>query len=252
MSRKLKTRRRATTSGVTTSPCGDENGESVFQGVDTGPARQVRGALPAAATVTRRYRGRVASGSRSTVAAVLAVITLAPIAACSSTTTQPSRSATSAVLSASTSASASPTSATPTATSSTRTTHASKPRTTAIATKAPPATRHTMNPAPPQTRRTTTSPASTLICLASMSNPNPAQYSTTDVIARTGVAGASVTATAHYKTTDTTHTGLAASNGVADIPFRISRATIGYPVAVDVTVTGHGSSRSCSTSFTPQ
>jgi hypothetical protein len=85
-----------------------------------------------------------------------------------------------------------------------------------------------------------------------MSNPNPAKYSTTDVIVRTGVAGALVTATAHYKTTDTTHTGFAASNGVADIPFRISRATSGYTVAVDVTVSGHGSSRSCSTSFTPQ
>jgi hypothetical protein len=60
-----------------------------------------------------------------------------------------------------------------------------------------------------------------------------------------------VTATAHYKTTDTSHSGVAASNGIADLPFRISRATIGYTVPVDVTVTGHGSSRSCSTSFTP-
>jgi hypothetical protein len=250
MSTKLKIPLRTATSGVITSPCGGENGESVFQSVDNGPARQVRGAFPAAATVTPRYRSRVASGSRRTVVAALAVITFAPIAACSSS--QPSRSATSAVLSASTSASASPTSATSTATSSAQTMHASKTRTTAIATTAPRATRHTTGPAPAQTRRTTPATADTLICVASMSNPNPTKYSTTDVIVRTGVAGALVTAVAHYKTTDTTHTGFAASNGVADIPFRLGRATTGYTVAVDVTASSHGSSRSCATSFTPQ
>jgi hypothetical protein len=69
---------------------------------------------------------------------------------------------------------------------------------------------------------------------------------------RTGVAGASVTATAHYKTTDTTHTGVAVGDGVADIPFRISRATPGYTVAVDVTATAGGTNRDCSTAFTPQ
>jgi hypothetical protein len=85
-----------------------------------------------------------------------------------------------------------------------------------------------------------------------MSNPTPADYSTVDVIVRTGVPGAGVTATAHYKTTDTTHSGVAAGDGVADIPFRISRATPGYTVAVDVTVAAGGASRYCSTGFTPQ
>jgi hypothetical protein len=85
-----------------------------------------------------------------------------------------------------------------------------------------------------------------------MSNPTPADYSTVDVIVHTGVSGASVTATAHYKTTDTTHTGFAAGNGVAEIPFRISRATRGYTVAVDVTVASGGATRFCSTAFTPQ
>jgi hypothetical protein len=84
-----------------------------------------------------------------------------------------------------------------------------------------------------------------------MSNSNPAQYSTTDVIVHTA-AGAGVTATAHYKTTNTTHTGSAASNGVATIAFSISRATLGYAVEVDVTVTRNAAARSCSTSFTPR
>jgi hypothetical protein len=99
---------------------------------------------------------------------------------------------------------------------------------------------------------TSTAPASPLTCSASMSNPHPADYSTTDVIVHTGVSGAAVTATAHYKSTDTTHTGTAADNGVADIAFRISRATPGYTVTVDVTVTAGGAGKSCSTSFTPQ
>jgi hypothetical protein len=85
-----------------------------------------------------------------------------------------------------------------------------------------------------------------------VSNPTPADYSTVDVIVHTGVPGAGVTATAHYKTTDTTHTGVAAGDGVADVPFRISRATPGYTVAVEVSVAAAGATRSCSTAFTPQ
>jgi hypothetical protein len=111
---------------------------------------------------------------------------------------------------------------------------------------APPAA-HTAAPNQPAT----TAPASTLTCTASMSNPNPAQYSTTDVIVQTA-PGAGVTATAHYKTTNTTHTGSAASNGIATIAFSISRATLGYAVEVDVTVTRNATARSCSTSFTPR
>jgi hypothetical protein len=103
-------------------------------------------------------------------------------------------------------------------------------------------------PAPVQTKPAP--PVSGLACSAAMSNPHPAQYSTTDVIVHT-TAGASVSATAFYLTTDTTHTGTAGSNGVADIAFRISRATIGYRVQVDVTVSANRVSRSCSTSFTP-
>jgi hypothetical protein len=113
-------------------------------------------------------------------------------------------------------------------------------------------------PTPSSPRRSTPAattaaapPASPLTCSASVSNPSPADYSTTDVIVHSGVAGVAVTATAHYKTTDTTHQVTADSHGVADIPFRISRATPGYTVDVEVTAAAHGATRSCSTSFTP-
>jgi hypothetical protein len=85
-----------------------------------------------------------------------------------------------------------------------------------------------------------------------MSDPHPSHNQTTDVDVRTGVAGASVTATAHYKTTSTSHTASAAGGGSAVVPFDISRATYGYPVRVSVTVKSGGTSRSCSTSFTPE
>lgn len=90
-----------------------------------------------------------------------------------------------------------------------------------------------------------------LSCTASMSNSAPTDYSTTDVIVHTA-AGASATTTAHYKSTSTTHTGTATSSGVATIAYDISRATVGYPVTVDVTVSAGRATASCSTSFTPR
>lgn len=81
-----------------------------------------------------------------------------------------------------------------------------------------------------------------------MSDSSPADYSTTDVMVQTN--GTTVSATAHYKTTDTTHS-VSASGGSADIPFHISDATPGYTVQVDVTVSSGGATGSCGTSFTP-
>ena len=92
--------------------------------------------------------------------------------------------------------------------------------------------------------------SASLSCSASMSNASPSDYSTTDVIVHTS-AGAAVTTTAHYKSTDTTHTGTADGSGVATIPYDISRATVGYTVVVDVTVSAGRAAASCSTSFTP-
>ena len=84
-----------------------------------------------------------------------------------------------------------------------------------------------------------------------MSNSTPSDNTTDDVNVQTS-AGASVTATAHYKSTNTTHGGTANGSGQVSIPFDIGRATIGYTVEVDVTVSSGSATASCSTSFTPQ
>ena len=83
-----------------------------------------------------------------------------------------------------------------------------------------------------------------------MSNSTPGDYATTDVLVQTR-PGASVSATASYKTTDTTNNGMADGSGAASIPFYTSGATPGYTVDVAVTATLNGHSGSCSTSFTP-
>jgi hypothetical protein len=111
----------------------------------------------------------------------------------------------------------------------------------------PPTTRTTTYPA----TRTTTSSSNALSCSASMSNSHPSDYSTVDVDVRTA-PGASVMATAHYKSTDTTHSSAANGFGTASVAFAISRATPGYTVQVDVSVRNGSGSGSCSTSFTPQ
>jgi hypothetical protein len=84
-----------------------------------------------------------------------------------------------------------------------------------------------------------------------MSNTHPTHNTNTTVQVRTGASGASVTATAHYKSKDTTHSGTANTSGAAGVTFDIATATIGYTVDVDVTVNAHGASKSCATSFTP-
>jgi hypothetical protein len=128
-------------------------------------------------------------------------------------------------------------------------------RTTTRRTTAPPPRRTTTVAPPPRVVRTTTArpvaPVSTLTCSASMSDSSPTHNETTDVVVRTGTADADVTATAHYSSKNTTKSGEAASSGTAEIPFDISTAKVGFAVEVDVTVTAHGASRSCSTSFTP-
>lgn len=83
-----------------------------------------------------------------------------------------------------------------------------------------------------------------------MSNNRPADHTTTYVNVRT-VRLAKVRATAHYRTTNTTHHATANSQGRASIAFRISRATPGFRVRVDVRVTSGTRAGSCSTSFTP-
>ena len=99
---------------------------------------------------------------------------------------------------------------------------------------------------------TTTTPATgqLLSCSASVSNSSPADYSTVDVTVRTAAA-ATVTTVAHYKSTDTQQSAVADGSGVATIAYRISRASPGFPVVVDVTAAATGRTATCSTSFTP-
>ena len=83
-----------------------------------------------------------------------------------------------------------------------------------------------------------------------MSNTKPTHNQTTTVEVTTQ-PGAQVSATAHYKTTSTTHGGVADGTGHAAVPFDISTATVGYTVGVDVSVTDDGGTGHCVTSFTP-
>jgi hypothetical protein len=80
-----------------------------------------------------------------------------------------------------------------------------------------------------------------------VSNPSPTTNDTIEVLVSSSLANTSVSATAHYKTTTTTNTGGTDGSGRASIPFRISHATSGYTVVVDVTV----GAATCRTSFTP-
>ena len=93
--------------------------------------------------------------------------------------------------------------------------------------------------------------ATRLPCSARMSNTSPTASTTTHVLVTTS-RGAGVETVAHYKTTNTTHNATADSAGKADIAYRIYRATKGYRVVVNVTVTKGSASGSCKTSFTPQ
>jgi hypothetical protein len=130
------------------------------------------------------------------------------------------------------------------------TTTATPPR-TATTTRVTPKKTATKKITPPKTTTDKAVPASTLTCSASMSNSSPTHNNDTTVRVSTGTSGASVTATAHYKSKDTTHSGTATSSGRASITFDIATAKVGYPVVVSVSVSAHGQSNSCSTSFTP-
>jgi len=88
-------------------------------------------------------------------------------------------------------------------------------------------------------------------CTASVSNSNPADYTTTDVKVHTG-ADAEVFTVAHYRTVNRAYYRVADSAGRATIAYYVSGATPGYRVVVDVTVVRGHQANSCSTSFTPK
>ena len=93
--------------------------------------------------------------------------------------------------------------------------------------------------------------ANVQIC-ASVSDAHPHQYSYVTVYGRLVVGGGPVqgqamASTWHYKTTTSYCSGVTSAGGLASCERTISRATVGYPVAIDVTINGY----SVTTSFTP-
>jgi hypothetical protein len=106
----------------------------------------------------------------------------------------------------------------------------------------------------PSTGPQPTSPPSTAgqaagSCTASVDNPSPTRNQTVTVSVASNVSSASFTATAHYKSKDTVQSGATNSSGSGSVAFRISSATPGYSVRIDVDVSGRAS---CSSQFTPQ
>jgi hypothetical protein len=106
------------------------------------------------------------------------------------------------------------------------------------------------SPPPPGPSPSPTHATPALSCQASMSNPAPRDYSA-DYVQVTTTPYAAVSTVAYYRTTSTRENGQADGNGQASIGYYTSRATLGYTVIVDVTVTFGGHTASCSTSFTP-
>jgi hypothetical protein len=125
-----------------------------------------------------------------------------------------------------------------------------------------PTTTTSVRPAPTTTaapRPAPTSPTSTApvvaptsaphvgTCTANISNPTPTKGATVIVTYTSNVPNAEVVLTAHYKTTTTVHENATDSAGNGSDAYRISTATSGFEVFVDVQI---GTAR-CRTSFTP-
>jgi hypothetical protein len=87
-------------------------------------------------------------------------------------------------------------------------------------------------------------------CRAWMSNSKPKDYTKVTVWVVTS-AHAAVATVAHYRTTQTKHSGWANAKGDAGIAYYISGATPGYRVKVSVSVASGRHVGGCSTSFTP-
>jgi hypothetical protein len=87
-------------------------------------------------------------------------------------------------------------------------------------------------------------------CTATMSNPNPADYTDDTVNISSNVPDEPVLITKYYKTTTTTDSGETDLGGSASISFDDSGATLGFTVVVNVSI--NGGEATCSTSFTPE
>ena len=99
-------------------------------------------------------------------------------------------------------------------------------------------------------------PQGELLVTASISDPTPAQNGTITAYVTAGfggipVPGAEVTVTCHYKSTTSTYNGRTDLNGVAQIPFSIGTASVGYTVVTDIIVSSQGKVATAVVSFTP-
>ncbi|WP_062351920.1 MBL fold metallo-hydrolase [Bacillus kwashiorkori] len=98
----------------------------------------------------------------------------------------------------------------------------------------------------------------TVKATASIDIPNPTsnQQVTVTVVAKDAngkpVSGADVTLLLHYKSKETTYTGITDANGKAILPFKIGRAAKGFTVKGDITVSYKGKKVHTTTQFTPQ
>jgi hypothetical protein len=90
-----------------------------------------------------------------------------------------------------------------------------------------------------------------LPCRAEMSNPDPREFSTTDVVVTTAPR-AMAEATARYLISMVHEAAFTSTHGAARIPYYISLSTPGYRVSVNVIVTAGDRSGSCTTSFIPR
>ncbi|WP_055667706.1 hypothetical protein [Desnuesiella massiliensis] len=86
--------------------------------------------------------------------------------------------------------------------------------------------------------------------IVTIDNPLPKQNSTINITVK-GKAGSTVNLLFHYKPTSTHYTGTIDNTGKVTIPVDIVRATIGYIVKVDVTISYNGTTTSEETSFIP-
>lgn len=97
-----------------------------------------------------------------------------------------------------------------------------------------------------------------IVVTASLDSPQPERYSTVTVLARVTdrwqrpLRGATVTATAHFRTTTTVHSAVTDETGTVELLFRISAATPGFQVPVQVVAVRDGRTDSTEVSFTPR
>ena len=112
-------------------------------------------------------------------------------------------------------------------------------------------------PSPSPSPEPTQSPGVGVVVSASVSNASPTKNSSVTVSGTLtndgqGVSGVPMTATWHYKTTNSSCTGTTGSNGVASCSRTIGNASSGYTVVIDVSFNWNGQIYTAETSFTPQ